>query len=340
MNYVPPPMAVPVPAPEVAPVLASEITPVLASAVAPIPALVAAEVTAVVATEDVTLVVESSEPFRPPVSCLEATLCWRPGLLTDTPLKQLPWLSHPDVPFPKRTPRSKRQNKLTLAEGGSISLPVIAAEQKSTEEPAISAKPEASTEAQQQDGKEAGSAPDSADISKASDEKKAHVARTAAPAVPAVPVLPKHSPKPSASVTPAAEEQQGMNGDAAKSDNQDSAVADTAEPQPDDKNDAPSPVVRAPPTSWANLFAKPSARAAVHGSATGGDAVNGEAADGSNNFASGFAKSNIHSLAQAIQSYQVENIGKVDFLEPRGLINTGNMCYMNSVSTAQGHLPS
>ncbi|KAL6892410.1 hypothetical protein HDV57DRAFT_179722 [Trichoderma longibrachiatum] len=309
MNYVPPPMAVPVPAPEVAPVLASEITPVLASAVAPIPALVAAEVTAVVATEDVTLVVESSEPFRPP----------------------LPWLSHPDVPFPKRTPRSKRQNKLTLAEGGSISLPVIAAEQKSTEEPAISAKPEASTEAQQQDGKEAGSAPDSADISKASDEKKAHVARTAAPAVPAVPVLPKHSPKPSASVTPAAEEQQGMNGDAAKSDNQDSAVADTAEPQPDDKNDAPSPVVRAPPTSWANLFAKPSARAAVHGSATGGDAVNGEAADGSNNFASGFAKSNIHSLAQAIQSYQVENIGKVDFLEPRGLINTGNMCYMNSV---------
>ncbi|KAL7814501.1 hypothetical protein V8C26DRAFT_403997 [Trichoderma gracile] len=311
MNFAPPPMAVPIPAPEAAPILAPEITPVLASAVAPVPALVAADVSAVVATEDVTLVVASSEPFRPP----------------------LPWFSHPDVPFPKRTPRSKRQNKLLVAEGSSLVLPVVAVEQKTVEEPAIAAKPEASTQSQQQDAKtEAGPAPDSADVPNAIDEKKAHATRPAAPAVPVVPVLPKHSPKASASVTSAAEEQQqGINGDAAKSDNQDSAAATTAESQSNATNDTPSPVVRAPPTSWANLFAKPSARAGVNGTGAGSDAVNGDSKDGSNNFASGFAKSNIHSLAQAIQSYQVENIDKVDFLEPRGLINTGNMCYMNSV---------
>lgn len=212
-------------------------------------------------------------------------------------------------------------------------LPVVALEQKSSEEPAISAKPEASSQPQQQDGEtEAGQAPDSGDLPSTSDEKKAHVTRPAAPAIPVVPVLPKHSPKASASVTSAAEEQQGVNGDAAKSDDQDSEVAATADSQPNDKNGTPSPVVRAPPTSWANLFAKPSARAAANGSGTSGDAVNGDSKDGSNNFASGFAKSNIHSLAQAIQSYQVDNIDKVDFLEPRGLINTGNMCYMNSVS--------
>ncbi|KAL6864028.1 hypothetical protein J3F83DRAFT_184822 [Trichoderma novae-zelandiae] len=309
MNYAPPPMVVPIPAPEAVPVLAPEVTPVLATEFAPIPALVAADDAAALAAEDATLAVESGEPFRPP----------------------LPWFSHPDAPFPKRTPRSKRQNKVLVAGEGSISLP--AAEQLATEEPAVSATPEASTQAQQQDGgKEAGAAPDSADISKTLDEKKAPVTRPAAPAVPVIPVLPKHSPKPSASATSVSEDQQGNNGDAAKCDNQDSAAAAAAEPQPNDTNDPPSPVVRAPPTSWANLFAKPSARAAVNGSAAGDDAVNGDSNNGVHNFAgSAFSKSNANSLGQAIQSYQVENNDKVDFLEPRGLINTGNMCYMNSV---------
>ncbi|PTB68575.1 cysteine proteinase [Trichoderma citrinoviride] len=256
-----------------------------------------------------------------------------PPMVVPIPAPELPWLSHPDVPFPKRVPRSKRQNKFLAAEDGSIMPPVVVVEQKIAEEPAISAKPEASTQAQQQNGKkEAGSASDSADVSKTSEEKKAPVTRPAAPAVPVVPVPPKHSPKPSASAASVAEDQQGINGDAAKADNQDSAAAATAEPQSNETNGTPSPVVRAPPTSWANLFAKPSARAAVNGSAAGADAVNGGSTDGPNNFnASSFSRSNAHSLAQAIQSYQVENIDKVDFLEPRGLINTGNMCYMNSV---------
>ena len=41
------------------------------------------------------------------------------------------------------------------------------------------------------------------------------------------------------------------------------------------------------------------------------------------------------SLADALSSYSVESIShssKISFLEPRGLVNTGNMCYMNSVS--------
>lgn len=65
----------------------------------------------------------------------------------------------------------------------------------------------------------------------------------------------------------------------------------------------------------------------------GADGVNDDSADATNNFpGSAFSKSNVNSLAEAIQSYVVENNGKLDFLEPRGLTNTGNMCYMNSVS--------
>ena len=41
------------------------------------------------------------------------------------------------------------------------------------------------------------------------------------------------------------------------------------------------------------------------------------------------------SLAEALSSYNVKGMkdsSKISFLEPRGLVNTGNMCYMNSVS--------
>jgi ubiquitin carboxyl-terminal hydrolase 10 len=36
-------------------------------------------------------------------------------------------------------------------------------------------------------------------------------------------------------------------------------------------------------------------------------------------------------LAEAIRAFSVESSSKVSFLKPRGLVNSGNMCYMNSV---------
>lgn len=51
----------------------------------------------------------------------------------------------------------------------------------------------------------------------------------------------------------------------------------------------------------------------------------------------GVAHTKTGSLSEALSSYSVaearEN-SKVAFLEPRGLVNTGNMCYMNSVSSS------
>jgi len=46
----------------------------------------------------------------------------------------------------------------------------------------------------------------------------------------------------------------------------------------------------------------------------------------------GTGASNSGSLGDVLRSYTVESDNKIPFLEPRGLVNTGNMCYMNSVS--------
>lgn len=232
------------------------------------------------------------------------------------------------------------------AEDKAVSLPTgqfdASVEQQINQEPAASAQ---SKPAQKQEGGST-STSDHAETSKSAGEEgttkapattDASVTRPAAPAVPVVPVLPKHGPKPSASDASVTAEQEKTNGDAAKSENQEVATDASPELQANGTSHPPSPVVKAPPTSWANLFAKPSTRAqtGLNGSA-GGDAVNGDSTDAANNFpGSAFSKTNASSLAQAIQSYQVENNDKIDFLEPRGLINTGNMCYMNSVSCFQ-----
>lgn len=229
------------------------------------------------------------------------------------------------------------------AEDKAVSLPTgqfdVSVEQQTIQEPATSAQREPG---QKQEGgstltsdhAETSKSAGDEGATKASAATDASVTRPAAPAVPVVPVLPKHGPKPSASDASVTAEQEKINGDAAKSEDQEAATDASPELQANGTSHPPSPVVKAAPTSWANLFAKPSARAqtGLNGSA-GGDAVNGDTTDAANNFAgSAFSKSNASSLAQAIQSYQVENNDKIDFLEPRGLINTGNMCYMNSVS--------
>lgn len=155
-------------------------------------------------------------------------------------------------------------------------------------------------------------------------------------AVPVIPVLPKHSTK-SQPIDKAPEQVKAETinvDDAGKT----IAVAEgstTSASVTDSPTSTPSAPVRAPPTSWANLFAKPaSAMAPGHGpnGSVGGATVNGSGIHAGDASGSGFFKANASSLAEAIQGYRVESNDKFSFLEPRGLINTGNMCYMNSVS--------
>lgn len=82
-----------------------------------------------------------------------------------------------------------------------------------------------------------------------------------------------------------------------------------------------SPPPKAAPKSWADLVrskAPPSSAAAP--SSTNGALTNGVNA------------SRATSLSDALRDFDVDSERKICFLEPRGLVNTGNMCYMNSVS--------
>ncbi|KAL0942827.1 ubiquitin c-terminal hydrolase [Colletotrichum truncatum] len=161
--------------------------------------------------------------------------------------------------------------------------------------------------------------------------------RPAAPVVPVVPVIPKNSPKEtkSASINKPEETKQPAS---LEQPTEVSSTADAADSE--QKVDAqPAAPVKAAPKTWSGLFSAAAAAAApkVQPNVNGPTAslpVNGTAANGDgavNGSASNFSAGNANSLAAAIQDFRAGSLSKFQFIEPRGLINTGNMCYMNSV---------
>lgn len=176
--------------------------------------------------------------------------------------------------------------------------------------------------------------------------------RSAVPAIPVLPALPKSSPKDAKS----ARAEKPSTSEAAPEVTTEAvatsvvpteAAGVSAEAEPTTSEAIPEPQPRAPPTSWANLFAKSTTGASgkaagPNGSVTAATA-NGHASDGAsvatNGAASTLSKTNSSSVAEAIQAYHVGESEKISFLEPRGLINTGNMCYMNSVGFRVSSIP-
>lgn len=166
------------------------------------------------------------------------------------------------------------------------------------------------------------------------------VSRAAVPAIPALPVRHKASPMDAKAVeAPTASEAAEVPPTVPKVLDAKSKPADAPAPAP-----APAP---SKPSLWSGLFSRGApAAAAANGSqaATAGEvaATTVPAANGSTETSApakntadttgSFAKSNASSLAEALADFRIASGQKLAFLEPRGLINTGNMCYMNSVS--------
>jgi len=150
--------------------------------------------------------------------------------------------------------------------------------------------------------------------------------RSAIPAVPVLPVIPKTQPK----NTPTTTTQKASNGEQpqAQATSQEQTTTteteggEVKEPATEEaKATPPPPKAWATPRAWTGLFGS-------SGAASATSAVNG----GQQNGSAGFGKKNAESLAEALRSFNAEaKDSKIAFLEPRGLVNTGNMCYMNSV---------
>jgi ubiquitin carboxyl-terminal hydrolase 10 len=101
------------------------------------------------------------------------------------------------------------------------------------------------------------------------------------------------------------------------------AVDGTAETAPETPKSPPKP---AAPKSWADLVRTKEAKTASAAAQANGTTVP--------NGVKSVPKS--APLAEALRQHTVTN-DTLSFLEPRGLVNPGNMCYMNSVSRAVDH---
>jgi len=101
-----------------------------------------------------------------------------------------------------------------------------------------------------------------------------------------------------------------------------SALAAEQQIAVDGKETSPAPKAWSAPKLWTGLFN------AAPATSTAASSESGLATT-----APGFGKTNSESLAEALRTFNAASSdSKVAFLEPRGLVNTGNMCYMNSVS--------
>jgi ubiquitin carboxyl-terminal hydrolase 10 len=154
--------------------------------------------------------------------------------------------------------------------------------------------------------------------------------RPAVPAVPIIPAVPKAAPKHTPTEEKASAET-GMPSEEVK--------AELQQPQP-----AP-PATKTGPKLWTGLFANPAPVAAPkpptssNGTAPGatvpanGNGATETTSSPGSSTVPNLTRSSTSSLAEALRSYRVGGGEKLSFIEPRGLINTGNMCYMNSVGT-------
>ncbi|KAL8726639.1 MAG: hypothetical protein Q9166_006598 [cf. Caloplaca sp. 2 TL-2023] len=158
--------------------------------------------------------------------------------------------------------------------------------------------------------------------------KQLHKANLSVPIVPAIPNIPLPSrPAKRASVSVTSDTVAPVL--PSNADHLRNAVQAATEANHDDESNTSEPIitptlspVRTAPKSWADLVrAKPSA------------SVSGPKVSEGNSFlANGFQHAKASSLPDVLRAYDSSSeTSRVTFVEPRGLVNTGNMCYMNSV---------
>jgi ubiquitin carboxyl-terminal hydrolase 10 len=258
--------------------------------------------------------------FTPPVcfgSLIYPMYAVLDGFLTN---QKLPWLSVPEQSFPARIPRKRRKGRVMQS---SVELPSKDPPQTMEETP--NEKPKPSNESIQEESEpQTPTTFQQSDTDSTQPTTPSSVARSQAhsktskqaptpvfPAVPNVAATPRKHARDSSSV--------------ASGTPKSTAAATPAQAvEPDTAVHAevkPSSPITTVPKSWADLVrskasAKAASAAAASAESTGMPAQKNE---------------NLADVLSGLGEDVTQYSDKIAFLEPRGLVNTGNMCYMNSV---------
>lgn len=299
--------------------------------------------------------VPESERFFPPVSpCMFSPSC--------TLTSQTPWLSLEGEAFPPRAPRQKRRIPRSQLANEPIVYPLpepAPASAPAPDQPAEVA-PDQSTPKAENDREQKATDPQAEDIPPstptplASDAPSEDVStqpttpassaaatsaksqqtptqtrtRPAGQVMPVLPALP-HSPTAARKThrDSVVSTQSRFSEDASKEEPS-GLLTSTDGQEPEKANGetdgAPAPAPAAPkpkPSSWASLLRPAQSSSAAVASADFDSSLNGGP------MARGEALSDVLHDMNAVDAPS-----KISFLQPRGLVNTGNMCYMNSVS--------
>ncbi|CAI6336908.1 unnamed protein product [Periconia digitata] len=282
-----------------------------------------------------------STPTPPPTTPSMSSVVSTPALQPGTYLPyypELPWKSFEGDDFPARASQKKRRRRAPVpAQEQGLALPsrelpvegkqdetvVEESEKAQTEEPEDSQASTVAAASEREVDTPSTSHPPSenelthaAPVPSAEAVKASHTRSQTKPAVPLIPIRSAKAPsvasttqKSAKSISAEQESPKAANGSAA-------ATAEGAQEAP---KAAAAP--KQAPSSWAALLRKNAPAPVQAAPATNGvlSPTNAPPPPTSN------------SLGDVLASFSVDSDKKLSFLEPRGLVNTGNLCYMNSI---------
>lgn len=150
----------------------------------------------------------------------------------------------------------------------------------------------------------------------------AHTRTQTKPAVPLIPIRPAKAPSVTSTTQKSVKSTTADKEEPKKTEDATTTAANAETSGSAEETPKASPPPKAAPKSWAELLRSRAVPAPAQAPAVPNGVVSTNGAIGSKN----------NSVGDVLATFSVDADKKLSFLEPRGLVNTGNMCYMNSVS--------